>query len=100
MKNRRSGWVSSGQAGFRKEHQFNGSTVPWSEGPHAPRSPDRDEAPLEQSESKPRLNKSLSGLRRKNPFLPDEFVIDLFRCESLIELASANTPSEICTKTN
>ena len=36
VKNRRSGWVSSGQAGFRKGHEFNGSTVPWSEGPHAP----------------------------------------------------------------
>jgi hypothetical protein len=79
-------------AGFRKGHQFNGSTVPWSEGPHAPGSPDRDEARLEQSESNPRLNKSLSGLRRKNPFLPDEFVIDLFRCESLIELAPAKYP--------
>lgn len=36
VKNRRSGWVSSGQAGFRKGPQFNGATVPWSEGPPRP----------------------------------------------------------------
>jgi len=59
-------WVSALRLALGKGHQFNGSTVPGSEGPHAPGSPDRDEARLEQSESKPRLKNSL-GWTQKRP---------------------------------